>query len=111
MNFRDYNLPEENQSRRNCRGPDQKRHYWVDIAVVAGSAILGAGATVYGADKQASASAAANEANKTAVQQANDQNWTDYLLQRGITTGEVVPAGTLPQSNAYQAVNTKLPLW
>lgn len=81
---------------------------WVAVAVIAAGAI-GAGATIYGANKQASSSAAANEANKTAVEQANDQSWTNYLLSRGLSTGSVIPAGTMPTGG--QAVNTRLPLW
>lgn len=90
------------------RGAEPRCHYWVDIAV----AVIGAGASVYGAESQSKSSAATNEANKSAVQQANDQSWTDYLLERGVSTGSVVPAGSLPTAaTGATPVNTKLPLW
>lgn len=82
---------------------------WVAVAVVAAGAI-GAGAAVVGSSKQASASDAATAQNAQNVSQANDQAWTSYLLSRGISTGSVLPAGTMP-TGGYTAVNTKLPLW
>ncbi len=89
---------------------------WVAVGVSA----LGLAANVAGQNKQQSASDAAtaqnatnvadtNAQNAANVKAQNDQAWTNYLLQRGLSTGGVVPAGTMPSSG--QAVNTRLPLW
>lgn len=76
--------------------------------VLAGAAILGAGATVYGANKQASAQSDANAANAASVAGSDQSAWNSYLLSRGIQ-GNNAPTGTIPTDGA--AVNTKLPLW
>lgn len=81
---------------------------WVAVAVVAGG-VIGAGATIYGANKQSDASAAANQSNQDNVSQANNESWTNYLMSRGLNPGGTVPYGTIPTGS--QAVNTKLPLW
>jgi hypothetical protein len=67
-------------------------------AVAIGAAVLGAGASVYGANKQSKAIKSANAANQQAVQNTNDANYRLWLESRGVG-----PSG--------QAVNTKLPRW
>lgn len=88
---------------------EQQQQTGVTAGVAIGAAVLGAGTAIYATNKQTDASQAANTQNAQNVSQANDQSWTNYLLSRGISTGSVVPAGTLPSGGS--AVNTKLPLW
>lgn len=82
---------------------------------VIGAAVIGAGATAYGSNKQAKAGKqAANEtnaANAAMAAETNRLNWSNYLMSRGIqATGEVTP-GVVPGRGEYQSVNAKLPLW
>lgn len=78
---------------------------WVGI----GTAVLGAGTTLYGANKQAKAISSANASNQEAVDKQNQSDWNNYLLQRGIYTGGSATTGSIP-TNAT-AVNTRMPLW
>lgn len=71
-------------------------------------AAAGTAASVYGANKQASAVSDANAANQATQAQQNQASWNNYLLTRGVY-GNNAPTGTIPQG--AQAVNTKLPLW
>lgn len=78
------------------------------IAAVAVAGVAGAGASIYGADKQASAQSDANAANTAAVASQNQENWNNYLLTRGVQ-GNDAATGTIP--TGAPAVNAKLPLW
>jgi hypothetical protein len=80
----------------------------VEVGTLAVGA-LGAGAAIYGANKQADASSAANTANQQNVQTANNESWTNYLASRGLNPGGTVAYGTIPTNAA--PINTKLPLW
>ncbi len=77
---------------------------WVGI----GSAVLGAGTSIIGANKQAKAVGAANDQNAALQEQQNQSAWNAYLLSRGINPGGA-KTGELPTNP--QAVNSKLPLW
>lgn len=82
---------------------------------VIGAAVIGAGATAYGANKQAKASKAAandtNAMNAANTLATNKTNWSNYLMTRGIApTGDVTP-GVLPAAGQFRSVNAKLPLW
>lgn len=78
------------------------------VAAVVVAGVAGAGASVYGANKQSDAQSAANAANTAAVASQNQEQWNNYLLERGVN-GNNAPTGTIP-TNA-QPVNAKLPLW
>ena len=81
-------------------------------AVEAGTLLVGAagvGTALYGANKQADASSAANAQNQSNVTNANNESWTNYLASRGLNPGGTVPYGTIPTNAA--PINTKLPLW
>ncbi len=83
---------------------------WVAIAV-GGGAVLGAGVSLIGMNKQGQANSAANQANQSAQNQQNQSAWSSYLMTRGIApTGPVTP-GVIPAAGNFQAVNTRLPLW
>ena len=80
---------------------------WVGI----GTAVVGAGASIYGANKQSQAIKDANNANATATDKQNNAAWVAWLMSRGIQpTGETT-YGQIPTSGNYVATNTKLPVW
>ncbi len=81
---------------------------WVAVAV-GGSALIGAGAAAYGANKQAQSVKDTNAANQSSVAAANANDWNNYLLQRGVNAGGTAAPGQIP-SNAVPT-NTRLPLW
>ncbi len=74
-----------------------------------GTAAVGAGVSLYGANKQGQIAKDTNAANQANIDRSNNQEWNNYLLQRGVNTGGTAPYGTIP-TNA-PAVNTRLPLW
>ncbi len=77
-------------------------------AIALGVGVLGAGVSLYGANKQKKAVDSANAANAALQEDQNQSAWNAYLLSRGINpTGAVT--GQIPQN--AQAVNTRLPLW
>jgi hypothetical protein len=78
---------------------------WVGI----GTAVLGAGTSIYGANKQKQAQQDANNANQASIADADQSAWNAYLMQRGLNAGGTAPFGVIPQN--AQAVNQKLPLW
>ena len=77
---------------------------WVGI----GSAVLGAGASLYGANKQAGASKDAANQNAALQDKQNQAAWANYLMTRGLNPNGAV-TGQLPTNP--QAINTRLPLW
>ena len=79
---------------------------WVAI----GTAVLGAGASIYGANKQSKSQGETNAANRAAIEQADRGAWNTYLMQRGLYGGNA-PTGTIPGMQPGGAVNTRLPLW
>lgn len=83
---------------------------WVAVAV-AGSAVIGAGASAYGANKQSKDNAHAQDQNLSAQASQNNAAWANWLMSRGIAPTTPVDAGVMPGSGAYQSVNTRLPLW
>lgn len=72
---------------------------WISALVAGGVGLVGAGVSLYGANKNAKAQAAATAANSANAEGAQQENWRRYGLQRGVdfTNGQIV--------------NTKLPLW
>ena len=76
--------------------------------VAAGTAVLGAGASLYGANKQSKAISSANDANLKAQEDQNRAAWANYLMTRGINPAGA-KAGTIPTNP--QAINARLPLW
>jgi len=78
---------------------------WVGI----GTAVLGAGTSIHGANKQKQAQEEANKANQASIANSDLSAWQGYLMQRGLNPSGVTQFGQIP-TNA-QAVNTKLPLW
>lgn len=77
---------------------------WVGI----GSAVLGAGTSLYGANKQAKSVAEANATNDARLAEQNQSAWNAYLLSRGVNPAGAA-TGSLPSNP--QPVNSKLPLW
>ena len=71
---------------------------------------IGAGTSLYGANKQSKDQARANAENTAAIKEADQSAWQNYLMQRGIYAGNA-PTGTIPGMQPGAAVNTKLPLW
>lgn len=80
---------------------------WIAGATIAAGA-LGAGASLYGANKQAKSDAEAQRLNKAQFDAQQLQNWNQYLMQRGID-----PAGntTVGGYGSGRAINSRLPLW
>lgn len=78
---------------------------WGAVAVAA----VGAGASLYGANKQAKAQSGADNANREAIKESDLNGWKAYLMQRGLNPSGVTSFGQIP-TNA-QAVNTRLPLY
>ena len=83
---------------------------WVAIAI-GGSALLGAGASIYGANKQSQANSSANDANVAAQNKQNDSAWQNWLMSKGLASNTPLTAGTMPTASQGYAVNTRLPLW
>lgn len=77
---------------------------WVGI----GSAVLGAGTSLYGANKQSKDNRAAQAENARLQEQQNAAAWANYLMQRGLNPNGAT-TGQIPQN--AQAINTRLPLW
>jgi hypothetical protein len=76
-------------------------------ALIAGG--LGAGASLYGANKQSKNQKATDASNRAAIQESDLNSWRGYLMQRGLNPSGVTTFGQIP-TNA-QAVNTRLPLY
>lgn len=83
---------------------------WV-AAAVAGSAVLGAGVGLYGANRQSQDNARAQEQNAQLQREQNNAAWVNWLMTRGIQPTGKVETGQVPQAGQYTAVNTRLPLW
>lgn len=77
---------------------------WVGI----GTAALGAGASIYGADKQSKAVKEASAENAAAQDRQNASAWANYLMTRGVNPAGA-QTGQIPANP--QAINAKLPLW
>lgn len=75
------------------------------------AAVIGAGASAYGANKQAKSNASAQAQNAALQKEQNDASWANWLMTRGITPTTPVAAGTMPTAGNYTANNTRLPLW
>lgn len=80
---------------------------WVGI----GSTVLGAGASLYGANKQSKDNQAAQDQNARLQQEQNNNQWVSWLMSRGVQPTGPISAGTIPQAGQFKAVNTRLPLW
>ena len=74
----------------------------------AGVGLAGAGLTAIGANKQAKATAAAQDKNYQQFLESERNNWRNYLMQRGINPNGA-ETGQLP-ANATP-INSRLPLW
>ena len=77
--------------------------------VAAGTAVLGAAASIYGSNQQKKANAAAQDQNIAQQDKINNAAWTNWLMTRGVAPTSPITAGQMPSS--YAAVNTRLPLW
>lgn len=76
--------------------------------VAAATAVIGAGTSIYGANKQSDAIADANRINQQTQTDQNRAAWAAYLMTRGVNpTGAAT--GQIPTNP--QAINTRLPLW
>ena len=84
-----------------------RHHTWVAVAI-GGSAIVGAGVGLYGANKQSQNVSDTNAANAQLQTQQNNSAWQAYLLSRGVNP-QGATAGNMPAT--MQATNTRLPLW
>lgn len=84
-----------------------RHHTWVAVAV-GGGALLGAGASVYGANKQSKAVQDAASKNNDAQAAQNAAAWSNYLMTRGVNPAGAA-TGQIPQG--AQAINARLPLW
>jgi len=84
-----------------------KHHTWVAVAV-GGSAVLGAGVSMYGANKQSQAARDAAKENKESQAAQIAAAWSNYLMTRGIKPSGA-STGQIPQN--AQAINARLPLW
>lgn len=82
--------------------------------------IAGLATSLFGANKQAKAQAAANAANLQAVRETNAANtanaekanqlaWAQWLMARGVNPGSNVTPGVIPTGTG--AVNTRMPAW
>lgn len=89
----------------------RRQHTWVAVGVGVGSMVVGAGVSMYGANKQRQATKDAQKANQTEQDKQNNAAWVNYLMQRGIAPTSSVETGVIPQAGNYQAVNTRMPLW
>jgi hypothetical protein len=81
-----------------------RHHTWVAVAV----GVVGAGASAYGANKQAKANKSAQNQNAQLQQDENNSAWQSYLMSRGLDPMGAT-AGTIP--TGAPAINAKLPLW
>lgn len=70
--------------------------------------ILGAGATMYGANKQSKAVQDAASKNNEAQAAQNAAAWSNYLMTRGVNPAGAA-TGQIPHN--AQAINARLPLW
>lgn len=84
-----------------------RHHTWVAVAI-GGSAVLGAGVTMVGANKQSKAIKDAQNKNAELQTQQNNSAWQSYLMSRGLDPMGAT-AGNIPTGG--RALNTKLPLW
>lgn len=84
------------------------RHYtWVAVAI-GGSAVLGAGVSMIGANKQSKAIKDAQNQNAELQGEQNNSAWQAYLMSRGLDPMGAT-AGNMP--SGVRAINSKLPLW
>lgn len=74
-------------------------------------AVVGAGAALYGANKQSKDNKAAQDQNAQLQREQNNSSWVNWLMTRGMQPTGPVQAGQVPQAGQYSAVNTRLPLW
>lgn len=72
------------------------------------TAVIGAGTSLYGANKQAKANASAQAENTRLQEQQNQQAWANYLMTRGVNPAGAA-TGQIPTNP--QAINARLPLW
>lgn len=84
-----------------------RHNTWVAVAV-GGSALVGAGASMYGANKQSKANQAAQAENAELQREQNNSAWASYLMSRGVNPMGA-QAGVLPSNP--QPINARLPLW
>jgi len=77
--------------------------------ILGGSMVVGGIMSGIGANKSAKAIDKTNAQNKAAAEEADRQNWVQYLMQRGIMPTGRVEVGEIPTS--YKSVNTRMPLW
>lgn len=77
---------------------------WAAVAAAA----VGAGAAMYGANKQSKDNKAAQAQNAGLQEQQNAQAWANYLMTRGVNPAG---AGTGQIPTNPQAINARLPLW
>lgn len=96
---------EDAENQGNLHHPKFSHATWGAVAV----GVIGAGTSLYGANKQAKSQAATNAANQASVEKADQAAWVNYLLQRGLAVDPNTPTGSVPTTG--RAVNTKLPLW
>jgi hypothetical protein len=90
------------------KNPRYMRHHtWVAVAI-GGSAVLGAGVTMIGANKQSKAIKDAQNTNAELQGQQNNSAWQAYLMSRGLDPMGAT-AGNMP--GGVRAINAKLPLW
>jgi TctA family transporter len=80
---------------------------WAAIAV----GVIGAGVSLYGANKQSKDNKAAQDQNAALQAQQNQSQWANYLMQRGIMPTVGTNPGVMPGPGQSRIVNTKLPLW
>jgi hypothetical protein len=86
--------------------PRYMRNYtWVAVAI-GGSAVLGAGVSMYGANKQSKAMQDAQNKNAELQTQQNNSAWQGYLMSRGLDPMGAT-SGNIPSGG--RALNTKLP--
>ena len=78
---------------------------WMAVAV-GGSALLGAGTTLYGANKQSKAIDSANAANLAATEATNKQNYEMWLRSRGVGANGQPVNYVMPE---WLTVNTTAP--
>lgn len=79
--------------------------------VAVGTAVLGAGTTLYGINAQKKANQATAETNAETQDKQNRAAWSNWLMTKGIAPTTSVEAGVMPTAGKYTAVNTKLPFW
>lgn len=79
--------------------------------VAVGTAVLGAGTSLYGANKQSKDNKAAADQNARLQREQNNASWANWLMTRGVAPTSGVEAGVMPTAGNFNAVNTRLPLW